>query len=632
MGIGNPNQSIGLNTGVMNPHDFGLPQLRIHGFAFLGTSPYSSPKDITERHWQLEEEYNKIFTPHTIKLGYAFHRAALHSLNDVNYRGVLEFESVRDFLAGNIAAGTIGTGDSHRNMTQNIESAFVQDQYQWTAKISLSFGLRWEYFGIQHEEHNLLSKYDPSRGLVNVRDLYHSDFSNFSPRLGIAWQLGVNTVLRANAGRFFDSVPEDYLMGQVEFNTFNAGAAYNAIPQAPIFHSRSPIKILQVGTPIFPLATFASDTRDVWTVHSLPTPYVFNFGVDMQQEVFGRAVFQVAYVGSMGRKLARVRDINSPLVPGGTRPFATAAPLSPAAPNPPFIENQLESSSTSSFNSLQLTFRQHNDWHHWQNFGGWVWSHSIDDASAGIDWTPNMALPNRLGSTAQERASSSFDQRHTVMWQSSYDFPYSGASPWLKSWRIDGRLAVRSGQPYHVNFAEEFDTQGAYDFILRPDLVGDPFLGTSAPYRILNLAAFRVPCTLDGLGTTVSDCIPGTLHFGNLPRNAFVGPDIRKLDVGVSKSILFFREKCNLQLRVEALNVTNHPIFASPLLPRYISLASVKGISLNGLGGAAGVGCNTRTASVDCYLPETATPDGADNSPSQGRGARTLQISAKFSF
>jgi hypothetical protein len=632
MNIGNPDSTIGLNTAISSQQDFGLPQLRVRGFAFLGSSAYANPGGRIENNWQAEDQLVWSIGNNTLKTGYLFIRDDIASFNDVNHRGLLEFSSLQDFLAGNVLGGSISKGHSDRSTTRNSNAAYIQDNYRWH-RLGIDFGMRWDYFGVLHEDRNLFSKYDPSVGLLNLHSVYAGDFGNFSPRVGISWTLTSDSknIVHASAGRFFDPIAPQLLIGQVQFNTFNPGIAYNALPQAPILTSRSPVALLQIGVPVFPVASFISDTRDAFTVGKIRTPYVINYTIDFQREIFPDAVFQIAYIASQGRKLVRVRDINSPAIPGGVRPFAAAALLSAVAPNSPFVVNQIETSATSNFNSLQLTLRQNKGWHKWQNYAFWTWSHSIDDASDGIDFVPNASLPNNSRFPARERASSNFDQRHTILWQSTYEFPSPHNSGWLKEWHIAGVLTVRSGQPYTINLSDEFDNQGSYDFILRPDIVGNPFFGTSTPFRLLNLAAFQVPCTLDGLGTTVSHCLPRTLHFGNLSRNAFVGPGFGKLDLGLSKT-LTLTEYFHMQVRADAFNVTNHPIFANPLLPRSIVLGSSKGIGPNGRLGGAGVDCNTASASVDCYLTGAATPDGASNGPPRGLGSRVIQFAATLSF
>src|SRR6202041_3987567 len=118
---------------------------------------------------------------------------------------------------------------------------------------------------------------------------------------------------------------------------------------------------------------------------------------NIQQELTKNTVLQVGYVGSAGRKLFRFPDINQPSQAEITaadlacncindgdvpRPFDTAAPLSPLAPNQPFYVNELETNASSNYNSLQVSVLQRN-WHRFTQQFAYTWSHSIDNASDG---------------------------------------------------------------------------------------------------------------------------------------------------------------------------------------------------------------------------------------------------------
>ena len=103
--------------------------------------------------------------------------------------------------------------------------------------------MRWDYFGVIDEERKRFSNFDSSQGLVlegsgGLNKLYDSDWNNFSPRIGAALDLDGKgkTVLRAGWGLFYDSFSQDFFVGQLPFNTFNPGTAYNPIgPSAILF-------------------------------------------------------------------------------------------------------------------------------------------------------------------------------------------------------------------------------------------------------------------------------------------------------------------------------------------------------------------------------------------------------------
>ena len=227
-------------------------------------------------------------------------------------------------------------------------------------------------------------------------------------------------MLRAGVGVFYDGFSQDFFTGQLAENTFNTGPAYNAIGPNPVFITTAlNTPILQSGVPIFTGVApgEGNSTTDAFTVApNLRTPYVYNYNLNLQQELFRNTVLQVGYVGSAGRKLFRFRDINQPNqaqitaidtfcgttddpnargsaeCPGAPiQGFTT--PLSPLAPNLPFYVNQLETEATSNYNSLQISLSQRN-WHGLNTQIAYTWSHSIDTASDGQDFVPNAAHPN----------------------------------------------------------------------------------------------------------------------------------------------------------------------------------------------------------------------------------------------
>ena len=244
----------------------------------------------------------------------------------------------------------------------------------------------------------------------------------------------------------------------------------------------------------------------------------------------------------------------------------------------------------------------------------YTWSHSIDDASDGQDYVANATQPDNSYCPRCERGNSNFDVRQRFVATFSYELPNLIKSmPRLgQGWQFNAIATLRTGSPFHVNLFDDYNGTG--EFFPRPDLVGDPYAGTSGPDRFLNLTAFKVPCTFDESGS----CIPGTFHFGSLGRNSLIGPGYKNFDVSVFKTTRI-TERVNLQLRMEVFNVLNHPNFASPLLPSFAADASFNGLDAEGLG----IG----------FLPITVTPDvGIGNLFGGGGGPRNLQFAARITF
>ncbi|HXG65624.1 MAG TPA: TonB-dependent receptor [Blastocatellia bacterium] len=622
-------RTIGLNTGILGPQDFGLPFIRIRNDPVFGSSlaslgaTLSVPRGRVDTNWHFIDNFSWKLARHELKMGYEFRRTFVNAFFDAGYRGRLDFASLEDFLAGRLSGGRSARGDSRRGTFQNSHAGYFQDSFRANRRLTLNLGLRYDYYGVIDEEQGRLSNFDPQLGLVLVGTggldrLYNRDLNNFSPRLGLAWDVDGKgkTVVRAGWGLFYDAFSQDFFVGQLPFNTFNPGPAYNPVGPAPILFSFSTVDVIRPGVPIF---TDFLDS-DVFAIdRDARTPYVQNFNLNIQRELARNIVFQAGYVGSIGTKLFRYRDINQPPNPAVStaRPFDNG-PFAPSG-GTFFYVNHLETTSNSNYHALQvsLNLRERRGFTSSVNY---TWSHAIDNASDGQDYVANATQPDNSHRPDQERASSNFDVRHRFVWTFGYEIPnWWRRFPRVgRGWQVNGILTLRSGSPFHVVLFDDYNGTG--EFFPRPDLVGDPYAGTNTPDNFLNLSAFQVPCTLDPTGDgSAASCIPGTQHFGSLGRNSLIGPDYKNFDFSIFKTTPL-TERVQLQFRAEIFNLFNHPNFSSPLLPGFSVDAS-----FNGIDPVTGRGIG--------FLPITVTPDvGIGNPFLGGGGPRNIQLALKLTF
>jgi hypothetical protein len=587
-GAFDPN-SVGLNT-VSNPQDFGLPLIDVTGFSTLGAN-LSVPRGRVDANYHAIASLSRVAGRHLFKTGYEFRRTTVDGFFDAGYRGRLEFAGLDDFIAGRLSGGRQARGDSRRFTSQNNSSLYAQDAFRVRPNLTINWGVRWDYYGVIGEGQNRFSVFDAATAQVTpVSQLYDRDLNNVSPRASLAWDLSGQgrRVLRASYGLYYDAFSQDFFVGQLPWNTFNPGPAYNDIQ-----FSFSPVPQISSGAPVFTNASFASS--DVFTVdRHLRTPYVHVYNVNVQQELGSRAALQVGYVGSLGRSLFRYRDINQ------------LDPNTGAAPYPGFVYiNQFESTARSRYNSLQASLRVRT-WRGLTSTINYTLAKSMDNASDGQDFVPNASQPDDSRNPNAEWAPSNFDTRHRFTWMFAWEI--------RNGWSLNGVMTLASGQPININYLFEGDFNGSGEFFGRPDLVGDPFAGTGGPDRFLNLSAFAAPCTPDGAG----GCAGGQ-HFGNLPRNAFYGPSFHNVDLSLVKHIAL-GDRAKLEVRVDAFNVFNHPNFANPMLPNF---------SIDFLEN----GIDPKTNRGVGFLPLTTTPDvGGGNPFLGGGGPRALQLAARVTF
>jgi outer membrane receptor protein involved in Fe transport len=669
----NPN-TIGLDTvgtgtpNAGNPYNFGMPVIIVSGLPQLGADK-ADPRQRVDTNWHYIDNISWKSGKHDIKFGYEFRRTSISQIFNRTFRGKLTFapvydsegnlleNSLQEFLAGTPTGGTQGIGDSNRNTFENSNGAYLQDSYRLSRRITLNLGLRYDYFGIIQEKHDMFTNVDPTTGdvfPVGQGRLYQPDYKNWAPRFSVAWDVTGKgrTVVRTGFGIFYDSYSQDMFMGHLPFSSsFDPGPAYSGLPGAGQISFGSPatdaygnVLPLALNQPVFGDYTPMGDAFGV-DPH-IRTPYLENFNLNLQQQFTRHMVLQVGYVGSQGHKLLNFLDINQPsaaqiwasdcagvadATPGQACPGGSITPEVPRRLNNNLTYIYWEGSAASSnYNALQTTFRIDN-WHGFTTGLSYSWSHSIDTASDGEDYVPNAAQPTDSTNPSANRGNSNFDIRNRLSWNFNYEFPNRKGSleKLTNGWGLDGILTVQSGNPFHM-ILETDDYDGAYTFFSKPDIVGPIKYNYSDPTQFLDLSSFMVPCTpsvvngspaFDGYANT---CQPGTRHFGDEGRNSLVGPAFRQMDFSIVKKTSI-TERLKMELRFEAYNLLNHPNFASPLWPNFLSdptLANTNGTNSFGPNGH-----------LLGYLPLTVTADvGAGYPVLGGGGPRSLQVAAKFTF
>ena len=638
--------SIGLNTG---PSDSGLPIILVSGVAQLGATS-SVPRHRVDSNSQVLDNFSWKINKHDLKFGVDFHRTSIQQYFNKYFRGRLKFASVSDFLAGNVDSGFQYFGDSTRHTFENNFGFYIQDSYRITPRLTLNYGMRWDYFGVIGEKNNLMSNItsvSPATGTgtftltqvgqPGLSSLYNPDRKNFAPRASLAWDVTGRgkTVVRAGYGIFFDSFSQDMALGHLPYAPFfDPGPAYNNIGPAPILSTGAVGGTIVSGSPVFAPTTTCDFECDVFGFdRNIKTPYMENYNLNIQQQIGSKAVLQVGYVGSQGHRLWRFFDLGQPSAAAINaadvacdciNDFSSAA--RPLAGNPygAFYVLQENSSGKSNYNSLQASFRV-NGWHGITSIVNYVWSKSLDNSSDGEDFEPNAAQPNDSTQPNLEYGPSNFNVPHRFTWIFGYDLPrMDGSMQKLRNgWGMNSSVTLQSGQPFQFNYNFQDDFSGSGNGFDRPDVVGPIVYHPHDPSNYVDLSAFAIPCTINvAVATgTAADCAIGSRHYGNLGRNALHGPTFKQWDLAIYKNTAI-TERLKMQLRAEFFNVLNHPNFANPFLPAFIADPGVNGFGVSG----------NREVGLGGY-PIVATGDvGIGNPFLGGGGPRGIQLAAKFTF
>jgi outer membrane receptor protein involved in Fe transport len=607
------------------------------------------------------------YSPYQENLSYGFY------LN-----GEFDFYSDQIVGSGNDFADFLfGTPDAFfqnalapSNIRSKSTYVFGQDEWHFTKSLVLTLGLRYEYNSPKLDTEGrsfsvipgLQSQRFPNAppGLVFPGDhgaplgVNFPDKKNFAPRFGFAWDPtgSGKTSLRGGGGIFYDILKgEDNLQfnGQPPF-VGSAGLYYtspdflpnclqpNGCPvTAPLtylsqpyqnacnynqagdctslgvpnsFPSRPPASNINF-TPFLPVNT----TGAIYLVKPhLRTPYVYQYNLSLQRNLFADIVLETNYVGSTGRGLTSLADIN-PMVLGTTNRL-----LNGSSGNCGIYQGvicygtlpEFQNVSQANYNSLAASLTRQPKA---SKLGtvyytlAYTYGHNLDNAS-GFEQR-NSAVPSY--NPREFYASGDSDVRHRISFSGGWDLPFdrvwaAGPKRLSKGWSLYPIFTYRTGFPYDI-FAQLPDTTDP----LNPGTsgAGDPSLTRAAQIAPIRTFDYRQKRTINEItygtnpvtggcqitttpvtgnfifdpnsfsnvplenndyydGGTPNPCFPqlDPVHdpadrtYG-IPRNLFRGPTLTNLDIALAKTTVI-TERVKLEIRAEFFNSLNHPEFAQP--------------------------------------------------------------------
>jgi len=573
------------NGDQRNATEFGLPNgssangiptitMTAGGLADLGGLSWYN-REQNETTLFLQDMVNVMRGSHTYKVGVD---ATLHHFNTRgagNQRGTIFFDGSRNTLLPKIPANllantltdlmlglpyqaTITTGQFGRGYRQNGFSFFVQDSWRVNRRLTLDYGVRYDYSAPYTEVNNKLSNFVPGLGLVVAggagwNGLYEPDRNNFGPRFGFGYDLSGDgrTVVRGGVGLLYETHQQASTVQPIENNPPFAASAITNAP-TPFPTGTGP------ATTLLDLRSAAAPSRSLAAVpNDLRNSYSLQYSFDIQQALSGNWVTEVAYRGTRGVRLPVNYNINQvPLESlSAAQRSQIAAAIGTPAGTAPVINNFRPYPD---FNAINLYANVANSIYHSLQFKlerrfssglnllmGYTWSKAIDD---GTDFGSGDASERTLNSYNRrlQRAVSSFDIPHRFTAAFNYAFPSPAVwKPLLGGWKVNGNITVQSGQPF-TPFTSQFDPYLGESFN-RLNVVGDPH--TNVPNgRAYNPAAFALP----PLGT-----------FGSSGRNIIRGDGFHTADLSLFRDIRIY-EEMKLQLRFEATNTFNQVNFQGP--------------------------------------------------------------------
>jgi hypothetical protein len=352
-------------TGQTNPDYFGLPRIRLNGFSGFEIGA-SWPKTVgPDSVTQFADHVSYLRGKHAFKFGGEILLDKSTTNVTANAKGPVQFRSLEDFFTGTAQPSNntaFLTGNLLRNITYNGYAAFLQDDWRIKPTVTVNLGIRYEITTVMKEANNLIGNFDPVAGLQQVgvggvTAPFNGDHNNFSPRVGIAWDVRGDgkTVIRAGGSLIYEQISLDAFNGQGNFlglRMIPSGAALfsngdgtsvagtgtiNVVDTAGLvgstawanntattpLYSQTP----QCGTGIGP---DPAPCNILGVDRKIRTPYVSTWTLGIQRAITNNMSIEVAYVGNHGTKLLGLTDLNQPAVGSGF----TAGNLASCAADP----------------------------------------------------------------------------------------------------------------------------------------------------------------------------------------------------------------------------------------------------------------------------------------------------------
>ncbi len=585
------NQNLSAQLGIpgipFSTNNGGLPSFSVSGLNSFGSSEYQ-PTVESQEVYHIVDSVSIIRGRHTIKIGAEIKpRVNFSILQPPVPRGSFGFTGQFTNDPNNVSNTGLGTADFLLGVVQNAQISsfindvfqqpgqfyYVQDDFKVSKKLTVNLGLRYEFVPHAMEKYNAEANFNIATNTLDIapgrtdplppnwypqiavnrnapRSLVPNQKHDFGPRVGFAYNMFKNTVIRGGYGIFFSSYEAGPLSIPNPGNNppFFEQANYNAVSAVqanPLVNNLSqgfPLDAL--SNPSLP-SVFALDP-------SFSNPYVQHWQFSVQQELGWNTVWEIAYAGSKGTRLYEFRQGN-PVTPTAD-PNANYADL---RPRPYLGDFSLWCSCNSStYHSLQTKIEKRfsNDLSFLTAF---TYGKSIDEISTASLGFHGGGYARDWNHPEWEKGPSDFDQKFRFVNSVTYILPIgkgkrflgglnTAGNMLLGGWELQGIQSFTSGVPYTINASiGESNTNG--DSEERPNRVaGVPlYPANQDPSLWFNPAAF----TATAFGT-----------LGNSGRNIiYTAPQVN-IDTSLFKDFAF-NDRMKLQFRSEFFNMVNHPNF-----------------------------------------------------------------------
>jgi hypothetical protein len=575
----------GIENPAGDPGIRSMPQFTFGGAISIAASTGRNRQYTAQNTYQLIDNLSWFKGRHTFKFGVDIRRLQVNNdSNPLNARGQYAFDdrlsglAYANFLLGWPSSAARGIARPAAYPRSTYSGFYIQDDFKLHPRVTLNYGVRYEYQTPWVEKFNRIFTFDPATGsLVTAgssipsdlvpsvaatlpivtaaqaglpeRSLMYTDTNNWNPRIGIAIRpMGdTTTVVRAGYGVYTQFWP-----GLLALNA--TGGPWQSTESFIIENPNTPI--VQFPNPFRTTSSFSG----VQTISGLsprfPNERTHQWNASIGRQIFGIAL-DVGYVGTRALNIPYTDDLN--LLRPSTQPFSAAR-----RPYARFNStNYVQTGGSSIYHGLLVQADRRMSGGLWFNI-----NYTLAKGLTDVDLR-SYATGSQQNQYERylERADDQNLRRHQLRFSYVWDVPFGRGRKFggnlyrpldffIGGWQLAGITSMMSGQRLSPAYSNA-DPAGTGQVSGRPDRIGDGNLDSSGMgdlirtrMPIFDRSAFVVPATNRGF-------------YGNSARYVLTGPGNNTWNVGVHKNWAL-TETSRVQFRWEMFNAFNRANFNNP--------------------------------------------------------------------
>ena len=517
----------------------GILGVDIQGFIRIG-SPNFMPKYQHTDQMQFIDTMSWLKGAHQFKFGTEIMAPMKNNYVDVPAtRGDTTFRNnmftsnaLADFLLG--YATSVQLSNFHEvHQRQHAYSFFLQDDWRASDRLTLNLGLRYDFVTPQMDAENRVANFDPATGQlyyaadgsIEDRALVQPDRNNFGPRLGVVYKANPATVIRGGYGIYYNLVER---MGSEDQLSLNPPGLRNISITAPS-GATTPAFILRNGFPPNYLDVANINYRSLLlrtAQRDGKSSQFHQVAIGLERQLSTTLVASADVIGSLGRNITLLRNLNQPANGNGARPY----------PNFGAIQYR-DHAGQSRYRGVDLAVEKRFSLGH-----SYRMSYTIGDQRDNTPEHLSAASPRPQNTNDLDawEGPGDNDIRHRFVGSFIANLPL-GQNPVMRDWLVAGIFTAHSGRPFTV-------TQGSLEGAgWVPNRIADTE-GQKTVDSWFNVSDFQV--------------VPGGT-FGNAGRNILRGPGWMTFDLSLQRRIVM-TSALAATLRYDVFNLTNRTNFGNP--------------------------------------------------------------------